>query len=95
MAIAVLLFQRKVLIPGSIQVETESRYFLFQVSIKGGVISFPNLPGIQMLKANRAALTNKSKQVDFKQARDYSPAAGDPRSGPHAHQQVRYSAFRT
>src|ERR1700693_5273325 len=35
MAIAALLFQRKVLIPDSIRVRAESRYFLFQVSTKG------------------------------------------------------------
>src|SRR5580704_5852549 len=39
MAIAALLFQRKVLIPDSIRVRAESRYFLFQVSTTGGTIS--------------------------------------------------------
>src|ERR1700739_569949 len=39
MAIAALLFQRKVLIPDSIRVRAESRYFLFQVSTKGGTTS--------------------------------------------------------
>src|ERR1017187_8836388 len=39
MAIAALLFQRKVLIPDSIRVRDESRYFLFQVSTKGGTTS--------------------------------------------------------
>jgi hypothetical protein len=39
MAIAALLFKRKVLIPDSIRVRAESRYFLFQVSTKGGTTS--------------------------------------------------------
>src|ERR1700674_5642911 len=39
MAIAALLFQRKVLIPDSIRVRAESRYFLLQVSTKGGTTS--------------------------------------------------------
>ncbi|HEV7967880.1 MAG TPA: ATP-binding protein [Candidatus Acidoferrales bacterium] len=39
MAIAALLFQRKVIIPDSIRVRAESRYFLFRVSTKGGTTS--------------------------------------------------------
>src|ERR1017187_2546218 len=38
-AIAALLFQRKVLILDSIRVRAESRYFHFQVSTKGGTTS--------------------------------------------------------
>jgi hypothetical protein len=45
MAIAALLFQRKVLIPDSIRVRAESRYFLFQVSTKGGTTSVLKVHG--------------------------------------------------
>src|ERR1017187_9633759 len=43
-AIAALLFQRKVLILDSIRVRAESRYFHFQVSTKGGTTS--TIPGV-------------------------------------------------
>jgi hypothetical protein len=60
MAIAALLFQRKVLTPDSIRVRAESRYFLFQVSTKGGTTSFTLPPQFAPL-----ALQNKKVIYDL------------------------------
>src|ERR1700680_2465048 len=51
MAIAALLFQRNVLIPDSIRVRAESRYFLFQVSTKGGTTSLLDLAAHEHLRS--------------------------------------------
>ena len=72
MAIAALLFQRKVLIPDSIQVRAESRYFLFQVSTKGGTTSDGEKPPLTDADVWRWFKSNRH-WLEVHQLPPYSP----------------------
>jgi hypothetical protein len=70
MAIAALLFQRKVVISDSIRVRAEGRYFLFQVSTTGGTISqffgYQSLPADDLTKGcGRKVIAGKNSLSEF------------------------------